>query len=146
MGTGFDVASAQELQDVINLGAKPNDLIFANPMKTDDQIIVAKKNGVKKMTFDSIEELGKIARCFPKAECILRIATDTTTAMYNLSEKYGAPMEDVDKILIASKKLGLYVKGGSFHTGSGGVTFDSYKTSVLNARKIFDKADKMGLN
>ena len=31
MGTGFDVASAQELQDVIDLGAKPNDLIFANP-------------------------------------------------------------------------------------------------------------------
>jgi len=49
MGTGFDVASAQELQDVIDLGAKPNDLIFANPMKTDDQILVAKKNGVKKM-------------------------------------------------------------------------------------------------
>jgi len=145
MGTGFDVASAQELQDAIDLGAKPNDLIFANPMKTDDQILVAKKNGVKKMTFDSIEELGKIARCFPKAECILRIATDETTAMYNLSEKYGAPLEDVDKILNASKKLGLYVKGVAFHTGSGGVTFDSYKTSVVNARKIFDKAEKMGL-
>ena len=50
MGTGFDVASAQELQDVIDLGAKPNDLIFANPMKTDDQILVAKKNGVKKLS------------------------------------------------------------------------------------------------
>ena len=54
-------------------------------------------------------------------------------------------MEDVDKILNASKKLGLYVKGVAFHTGSGGVTFDSYKTSVVNARKIFDKAEKMGL-
>ena len=102
MGTGFDVASGQELQDVINLGAKPNDLIFANPMKTDEQILVAKKNGVKKMTFDSIEELEKIARCFPQAECVLRIATDATTAMYNLSEKYGAPMEHIDKILLAS--------------------------------------------
>ena len=54
-------------------------------------------------------------------------------------------MEDVDKILNASKKLGLYVKGVAFHTGSGGVTFNTYKTSVLNARKIFDKAEKMGL-
>ena len=57
MGTGFDVASAKELQDIIDLGAKPDDLIFANPMKTEDQILVAKKNGVQKMTFDCIEEL-----------------------------------------------------------------------------------------
>ena len=47
MGTGFDVASPQELEDIINLGANPNDLIFANPMKTDDQILVAKKHNVK---------------------------------------------------------------------------------------------------
>ena len=49
------------------------------------------------------------------------------------------------KSLKASKKLGLYVKGIAFHVGSGGVTFDIYKSSVLDARRIFDKAEKMGL-
>ena len=42
------------------------------------------------MTFDSREELQKIARYLPDAECVLRIATKETTAAYNLSEKYGA--------------------------------------------------------
>ena len=45
-------------------------------MKSEDQILEAKKHGVKKMTFDSIEELEKIAKFFPKAECVLRIASD----------------------------------------------------------------------
>jgi diaminopimelate decarboxylase len=44
------------------------------------------------MTFDSIEELEKISKDFPDAECILRIATDTSGARYNLSEKFGAPI------------------------------------------------------
>ena len=114
-------------------------------MKSEDQILDAKKYGVKKMTFDSIEELEKIAKFFPKAECVLRIASDKTTARFNLSEKYGSPIDDVDAILQASKRLGIYIKGVAFHVGSGGVTFEIYKASILDSRQIFDKAEKMGL-
>ena len=102
MGTGFDVASSKEIQDVMSLGADSNDLIFANPMKSEDQILEAKRHGVKKMIFDSIEELEKIATFFPKAECILRIAAKQTDARFDLSEKYGASLKDVDSILKAS--------------------------------------------
>ena len=45
-------------------------------INTKNALQQAKRNGVKKMTFDCIEELEKIARCYPEAECILRIATD----------------------------------------------------------------------
>ena len=145
LGTGFDVASAKEIQDIMSLGADSNDLIFANPMKSEDQILEAKRYGVKKMTFDSVEELEKIATFFPKAECILRIAAKQTDARFDLSEKYGASLKDVDSILKASKKLGLYIKGVAFHVGSGGCTFEVYKNSILDARKIFDEAEKMGL-
>lgn len=97
------------------------------------------------MTFDCIEELDKIKKWYPEAECILRIATDSTTAIYNLSEKFGAFMEDVPKILDKAKKLNLYIKGVAFHTGSGGVTFSSYESSLLNIRKIFDMAKEKGM-
>lgn len=86
------------------------------------------------MTFDNIEELHKIAQHFPEAECILRIATKKTTARFNLSEKYGAALEDVDDILKASQTLGLYIKGVAFHVGSGGVTHEIYQASILDAR------------
>jgi len=37
-GTGFDVASTKEMNDCIELGAKPENMIFANPIKTKDQL------------------------------------------------------------------------------------------------------------
>lgn len=97
------------------------------------------------MTFDCIEELEKIKKWFPKAECVLRIAVDVTTATYNLSEKFGASMEDVGEILDVAKKLNMHIKGVAFHTGSGGVTFSSYESSLKNIRKIFDMAKQKGL-
>jgi diaminopimelate decarboxylase len=51
------------------------------------------------MTFDSIEELEKIVKHFPKAEPVLRIATKFSDAIWNLNEKFGTPIEDVPAIL-----------------------------------------------
>ena len=92
------------------------------------------------MTFDCSEELHKIKKHFPEAECILRIATEKTTALYNLSEKFGAFMTEVPELLQTAQELGLKIKGVAFHTGSGGVTFDSYEESLINTRKVFDVA------
>ena len=91
--TGFDVASATEIVNTMKLGAKAESCIYASPVKKISNLLIAKQYGIKKMTFDTEEELHKIAAHYPEAECVLRIATDTTTAIYNLSEKYGAPME-----------------------------------------------------
>lgn len=129
MNTGFDVASANEIEQYIKLGANPENMIYANPIKQEDHIRIAKKYGVKKMTFDSIEELHKIKRNFPEAECVIRVATEIVgcSAMYELSSKFGAFMEDMPLILETAKKLGLRIKGASFHVGSGGVKSGEYE-------------------
>jgi len=114
-------------------------------MKEEYQLEAAKKHKVKRMTFDCIEELHKIKKIFPDAECVLRIAVEVTTAVYNLSEKFGVFMKDVPALLKEAKKLGLKIVGVAFHTGSGGVTFPSYDCSIRNARKIFDMAKSMGM-
>ena len=106
---------------------------------------LAKEFGIKKMTFDCEEELRKIHQYFPEAECVIRIATESTTALYNLSEKFGASMEEVPELLATVKKLGLRLKGVAFHTGSGGVTFISYEMSLKNVRKIFDMVLDMSM-
>ena len=92
MNTGFDVASANEIKRFIELGAKPENMIYANPCKQDDHILYAKKFGLKKMTFDSVEELYKIKKLFPEAECIIRISSHITdrSAFVDLSKKFGA--------------------------------------------------------
>jgi len=43
--------------DAIKMGSKPEQLIFANPVKQPSMIRTAKELGIKKMTFDSQEEL-----------------------------------------------------------------------------------------
>ena len=97
------------------------------------------------MTFDNEEELYKIKKHFPGADCMLRIETETTSAVYNLNEKFGAEITQVPKLMKLAKKLGLRIKGVAFHTGSGGVQFKSYESSLYNAREIFDMAVKMGM-
>ena len=74
-------------------------MIFANPIKTKDQLQFAKKVNVKKMTFDSEEELQKIKKWFPEADCVIRILTKSSDARYNLSEKFGINPEDAEKLL-----------------------------------------------
>ena len=59
----------------------------------------AKENGVKMLTFDNVEELNKIKRNFPEAECIMRISTIATDARYNLSEKFGVLPENGIELL-----------------------------------------------
>ena len=99
------------------------------------------------MTFDSVEELYKIQKNFPEAECVIRVATETVgcSAFYELSSKFGAFMEDIPMILQTAKKLGLKIKGASFHVGSGGVLYGEYEQCLLDVRKIFDMAQQMGL-
>ena len=142
---GFDVASNNEIKICAELGVKPENLIFANPMKTEQQLKYAKKMKVSQMTFDNEEELHKIKAHFPKADCMLRIETESTSAVYNLNEKFGAQLSSVPTLLKLAKKLNLRVKGVAFHTGSGGVQFSSYESSLHEARKIFDMAAGMGM-
>jgi len=35
-GTGFDVASTKEIKEVLALGSRRENMIFANPIKTDE--------------------------------------------------------------------------------------------------------------
>lgn len=48
-------------------------------------------------------------------------------------------------MLKLAKKLHLKVKGISFHVGTGGVCFETYLSSLKNARKVFDQAETLGM-
>lgn len=117
-------------------------MIFANPMKRVSDIRKAEQYGIKKTTFDTVDELVKIKENNPDAECVIRLATETSIdgAFYNLSEKFGVPFDQVEEILLKAKELGVRIKGVAFHTGSGGVSFKEYEAAILNCKKIFRMA------
>ena len=74
LGAGFDCASKSEIETVINVGVKlqnelgdrnmaikPERMGFFHPCKIRSHLRYAKDIGIQKMTFDSLNELQKIA-------------------------------------------------------------------------------------
>ena len=59
-GVNFDCASGKEIKKVINLGAKPEQVIFAHTIKSPDDILFSKDIGINITTFDSTYEVDKL--------------------------------------------------------------------------------------
>ncbi|XP_041438120.1 ornithine decarboxylase isoform X2 [Xenopus laevis] len=144
LGTGFDCASMGEIDMVLKMGIPAADIIYANPCRQVSHIKYAAEHGVCRMTFDCEAELFKIAASHPKAEMILRIATDDKDSWCALSSKYGAHLEECEDLLKKAKNLNIQVIGVSFHTGSGCTNTHPFCKAIEDARKVFDIGQKLG--
>lgn len=140
LGAGFDCASKNEIQTVLDLGVSPHRIIFANPCKQASNIKYAYKMGVDLMTFDNESELYKIKEHHPNAKIVLRIITNDEDAVCRFSMKFGADMETSLSLIETAMKLDLNLVGISFHVGSGQMSPKAFKESIENARKLFDYA------
>ncbi|XP_073481489.1 ornithine decarboxylase 1-like [Aquarana catesbeiana] len=147
LGAGFDCASKAEIQFVQNIGVQPERIIYANPCKQISEIKYAASCGVEKMTFDSEGELIKVAKNHPNAKLVLRIATDDSKAMCQLSVKFGATLKTSRLLLERAKELNIDVIGVSFHVGSD--SRDPQQTfvqAISDARCVFDMGAELGFN
>jgi ornithine decarboxylase len=111
VGIGFDCASKNEIQTILDLGVDPTRIIYAHTCKQASFIRYAAQKNVAKMTFDNAEELQKIKKYYPNAELLLRILTDDSKAVAQLGLKFGAPLDTVPHLLETAKQLDLNVVG-----------------------------------
>lgn len=144
LGTGFDCASKQEIQQILDLGVDPQRIIYANPCKTASYIRYAANENVRMMTFDNAEELYKVKKFFPNAKLLLRISTDDSKALCRFSLKYGAPIDSARQLLELAKNMNLDIVGVSFHVGSGSYDPNAFVAAVRDARVVFDQATDVG--
>jgi ornithine decarboxylase len=140
LGAGFDVASASEMRQVLALGASRDRIIFANTVKSAEDIIAARRRRVRVMTFDNEPELYKIAEHYPGAHVVLRIKVGNEGSVVNLSLKFGADPEDAHLILRKARSLGLIPTGLSFHVGSQSKNVENYLQALEISAHIFDQA------
>ena len=145
LGAGFDCASRSELEAVLALGVSPSRMVFANPVKFPRDLQLVQDLGIP-VTFDSVNELRKVATCSPNVRLILRIRSDDESASCMLGNKYGAEMEEVPELLSTSVELGLRIMGVSFHVGSGAKDPMAYKTAIRKARLVVDAARHLGFH
>ncbi|KAG2223404.1 hypothetical protein INT45_001710, partial [Circinella minor] len=144
LGVGFDCASKTEIQQVLDVGVKPSQIVYAQPVKPTSFIQYAAQMNVALMTFDNQEELYKIKKIFPEARLVLRILVDDSHSAIPLGTKYGAPLHTTEELLQLARILNLNVVGVSFHVGSECSNANAYYHAVVHARHVFDQAEKIG--
>jgi ornithine decarboxylase len=142
---GFDVASAAEMSLVLALGAKPEKIIFANTIKSVEDIIAARKCRVRLMTYDNEPELYKISEHYPGAHLLLRIKVANHRSVVNLSLKFGVDPEMAFPMIRKAKSLGLTPVGISFHVGSQSKNVENYLQALEMTRRIFKEAKENGI-
>ncbi|MFA4991422.1 MAG: type III PLP-dependent enzyme [Candidatus Omnitrophota bacterium] len=145
LGAGFDVASANEMSTVLELGAPPDKVIFANTIKSNDDIRTAYKKKVRLMTFDNEPELYKIAKYCPGAKVIIRIKVANIGSIVELSLKFGADPEQSISLLKKARSLGLKPMGVSFHVGSQCTNSENYLQALEVSSAIFNEAKQSGI-
>jgi ornithine decarboxylase len=146
MGAGFDCASKNELERVLNLGVEPERIIYAHTVKQVSHLKFAAEKNVRKVTFDSSGELMKIKKFHPKAEVVLRIRFDANNAIANLGTKFGCdPNLEAPELIKMCKELNMNLIGISFHVGSGNKDFKIYKSALKTVRDLFDFAAVEGM-
>lgn len=144
-GLGFDCASRVEMQAVLSLGVTPDRILYANPCKQPSHLRFASEVGVPLSVIDSESELQKTADIDPDAEVLLRIGVDDSQSQCVMSNKYGATLEEVPRLLAQAKKLGVTIRGVSFHVGSGCYQPQSFADAVERAADVFEQASALGM-
>ncbi len=140
LGAGFDVASGWEMKHVLSLGASPDRVIFANTIKSTEDIVSARRRRVRMMTFDNEPELYKISEHYPGAQVLLRIKVGNEGSVVNLSLKFGADPENAYLILRKARSLGLVPMGLSFHVGSQSKNVENYLQALEISANIINEA------
>ena len=145
LGAHFDVASAAEMKHVLQLGVSPSKIIFANTIKSIDDITFAKRRKVKLMTFDNEPELYKLAKHYPKAHVLVRIKVENEGSVVELSLKFGADSDQALYLLRKAKMLGLVPMGVAFHVGSQATNVENYMQALEITSNIFKEAKESGM-
>lgn len=146
LGCCFDCASQQEILQTINLGIKPEKIIFANPCKPVDYIKFSRSNDVDLLVVDSCYELFKIKLYHPEAKILVRIQVDDSKSVCKFNCKFGVELENVKEILETCKTLNLNIIGVSFHVGSGCEEAQVYWTALVDCKKVFEISKELNID
>ena len=145
LGSHFDAASVAEIEFCLKAGANSANLSFGNTIKKHRDIARAYENGVDLFTFDSEQELNKLASAAPGARVICRVLMENQDAKWPLSRKFGCEPDMAKDLLIAAKHVGLKPYGVSFHVGSQQINPRQWITAIAKTATIFADTARSGI-
>lgn len=147
LGAGFDCASRKEIEKILNLNVDKEKIVYTHTAKQVSHLKYSAEKEIKKLTFDSIEELQKIKDHHPNAEVVLRIRFDASKAIINLGLKFGCdPINEAPEFIKICKEMKMNLVGISFHVGSGTLDYGIFVDALAKVRELFEFAKKFEFN
>ena len=146
LGSCFDVASLQEVQMCLDVGISADRISYGSTIKKAKHIASAFEHGVTLYSFDSLEELKKIARHAPGSRVCCRILVETTGAEWSLARKFGCDREMAYDLLKLSAQLGLQPHGLSFHVGSQQTDPTQWRQPIQDAADLWEQLKAVGID
>jgi ornithine decarboxylase len=117
-GAYLDLATSGEVQLAQRLGVDPARCIHTHPIKRPEDIANALEFGLRLFVADNPDEVRKFARLTDRVELLLRVSFRNPGAMVDLSRKFGCDPEYLLELARLAARLGVRVRGLSFHVGS----------------------------
>jgi ornithine decarboxylase len=117
-GGFLDLATTGEVQLVEKLGVAPERCIHTHPIKRPADIENALAYGVRIFVADNPDEIAKFAAHRESAQLLLRVSFRSPGAVCDLSRKFGCDPEAALDLARLAARLGIAVRGLSFHAGS----------------------------
>lgn len=146
IGCKFDAASVGEINLLLDIGVKSENISFGNTIKKTKDIKYAYDKGITLFAVDSEEEIEKVASVAPGSNIYVRILITATEAEWPLSRKFGCVPTHVISILNYAKDCGLNAIGISFHIGSQTRHPSMWKDTLDGISKIWTEARTLGHN
>jgi ornithine decarboxylase len=123
-------------------GYKPSQVIYANTMKSVNDVPEAAQLGVGLTTVDSVEGAEQIAEQDGwRPDVLVRLAVDDSAARSPFSIKFGAAQPEWRKIMDALHALKLPFKGVSFHVGSGSASPEAFRKAIKKCSHFQEYTD-----
>jgi ornithine decarboxylase len=135
-GSGFEIASLAELRMLQAIGVDPAEVLYSNPVKPPTHIAEAFRAGLWRFSFDSPNELAKIAEQAPGAAVYVRLRVDDTNSVFPLSRKFGTDVEDAYDLMLLARRLGLRPYGVTFHVGSQCTDAKAWHNAIRGAGEL----------
>jgi ornithine decarboxylase len=144
-GVGFEIASEGELGVLASLGAGPEKIISSNPVKSRSFLEKAHDYGVRYFSYDSRDEVDKMAKFAPKAHVYIRLAVPNEGSEWPLSAKFGVELDEAVGLLSYASEKGLNPVGVTFHVGSQCTNLYNWNIALDKVRVLWTMAEEKGL-
>jgi len=146
LGAGFEVASTNELKELLDIGVNAKSIITSNTLKLPQFISAAYEAGVEYYAYDAEMEIDKLSQLAPGAKVYLRIAVDNTGSDWPLSKKFGADPSRALDLLKYARNSKVVPVGITFHVGSQCLNPLNWSNALVTTAEIFNMARRNGID